>query len=343
MSNNQRSWLHFSIFGGVSKISFCIFGGFGIFGGICFIAIYLLGGGNLSQNNTDESPPVNTSTQAESHEYRTWKSTSGSFSVEAKFVKWHDQETLILERKDNQTKIKVQLILLGAEDQEYVQSLFVSASERVENAPESVTLQSTVNTSTQAESHIKDERVEWIISKWKLIVGVFLLSLCSLYVLVRIRKTLLHNESEIDRQVAVRYYHLIDVPGGNALRDKKVAVCHGQQLVLTTDGTLPGRLKPGEICWILPKDDVTLPVQIAADGRTIKADVHLRFEVDHAFAMFVSGRDRLTKNELAQLVAGQWSELMVRERMTNDMLLSGDVGAVEQFRVILESCVRVEK
>ncbi|MCL2625103.1 MAG: hypothetical protein FWD31_15685, partial [Planctomycetaceae bacterium] len=138
-----------------------------------------------------------------------------------------------------------------------------------------------------------------------------------------------------DRQLAVRYDRLADVPGGDALRDKTVVVCRGRQLVLTTDGTLPERLAPDEICWVVPKDDVTLPVQVATNDRTVKADVRLRFEADHAFALFAFGRDRLTRDELAQLVAVQWSELATLERITSDMLLGGDADAIARFRTHL--------
>ena len=157
--------------------------------------------------------------------------------------------------------------------------------------------------------------------------------------------------AEDDGQLAIRYDRLADVPGGDALRDKTVAVCRGRQLVLTTDGTLPERLASGETCWILPKDDVSLPVPIATDDRTIKTDVRLRFEADHAFALFAFGRDRLTKDELAQLVAGQWSELSSLERMTCDTLLNGDADVLARFRTHLSlllqeygfRCVGIEK
>ena len=138
-----------------------------------------------------------------------------------------------------------------------------------------------------------------------------------------------------DRQLAVRYDRLADLPGSDALRDKMMAVCHGRQLALTTDGTLPERLASGETCWVLPKDDVTLPVQITTDDRTIRADVRLRFEADHAFALFVSGNDQLTKDELTQLVAGQWLELMALECIDGETLLSGDTDAIARFRTHL--------
>ena len=132
--------------------------------------------------------------------------------------------------------------------------------------------------------------------------------------------------------MAIRYDRLADVPGGEALQEKTVAVCRGRQLVLTKeDGTLPERLAPGEACWVLPTDDVTLPVQVG----TIKADVRVRFEADHAFALFAVGRNQLTKDDLAQLVAGQWSELMTLDRLTSETLLNGDADVLARFRTHL--------
>lgn len=138
-----------------------------------------------------------------------------------------------------------------------------------------------------------------------------------------------------DQRLAVRYDRLADVPGGDALQEKTVAVCRGRQLVLTTEGTLPERLGTGETCWVLPKDDVTLPVQIAVDDRVLKADVRLRFEADHAFALFAFGRDQLTKDELSQLVAGQWAELMTLERLKCETLLDGNADNIARFRTHL--------
>lgn len=138
-----------------------------------------------------------------------------------------------------------------------------------------------------------------------------------------------------DRLLAMRYDRLADVPGGDALHEKTAAVCRGRQLVLTTDGTLPQRLASGETCWVLPTDDVALPVQMTVGNRTIQAEVRLRFEADHAFALFAFGRDRITKDELAQLVAGQWSELMTLERLTCETLLSGDADVLARFRTHL--------
>jgi len=135
-----------------------------------------------------------------------------------------------------------------------------------------------------------------------------------------------------DHQLAIRYDRLADVPGGEALQEKTVAVCRGRQLVLTKeDGTLPERLVPGEACWVLPKDDVMLPVQVG----TLKADVRVRCEADHAFALFAVGRNQLTKDDLAQLVAGQWSELMTLDRLTSETLLSGDADVLARFRTHL--------
>jgi hypothetical protein len=49
--------------------------------------------------------------ETKQYEYRTWTSAGGSFKVEAKFVDMDGENTVILERKDDQRKIKVQLNL----------------------------------------------------------------------------------------------------------------------------------------------------------------------------------------------------------------------------------------
>jgi len=127
-------------------------------------------------------------------------------------------------------------------------------------------------------------------------------------------------------------------PPTMSLQDKISVVCKGAELKLRKDGALPDRLDSGEVCWILPGGDVRLPIDFRYDAQEIKAVVALRFEGDRNFALYAanilaSGKEGITEADLAQFVAGQWSELLALQNVTAEQLQKPDVAA--RFRTHL--------
>lgn len=125
-----------------------------------------------------------------------------------------------------------------------------------------------------------------------------------------------------------------------SLQDKIVVVCRGPELSLRKEEALPDRLEPGEVCWILPRSDVRLPVDFLYGTREIRAVVVLRFEGDRAFALhaanlLVSGKREITGTDLARFVAGQWSELLSLQNIDPDRLSSRNPETVSRFRTNL--------
>lgn len=135
-----------------------------------------------------------------------------------------------------------------------------------------------------------------------------------------------------EERLATRYERLADMPVGEMLQRKTVAVCLGKQFVLSIEESLPKRLTEGETCWVVPADEVVLPVHVAMNDASVEANVWLRFEMDNTFANFTDGRDHVTKNEIVSLVVEHWTELVETERTTAMQLLSDDINVLSRFR-----------
>ena len=143
------------------------------------------------------------------------------------------------------------------------------------------------------------------------------------------------KEAKDENHLAICLRTLADAP---SVQDKIVVVCKGSQLTLRKEDALPDCLDSGEVCWILPRNDIRLPVEFLYDSDEIRAVVVLRFEGDRNFALYAanllaSGKVGLTETDLAEFVAGQWSELQTLQRIEAQQLQKPD--AASRFRTHL--------
>ncbi len=125
-----------------------------------------------------------------------------------------------------------------------------------------------------------------------------------------------------------------------SLQDKIVVVCRGAELTLRKEDSLPDRLNSGEVCWILPRNDIRLPIEFQYEAREIRAVVVLRFEGDRSFALhaanlLTSGRDGITEADFARFVAGQWNELLSLQKISTEQLSTRNSEVVSRFRTNL--------
>ena len=143
------------------------------------------------------------------------------------------------------------------------------------------------------------------------------------------------KEAKDENNLAVCLRTLAQAPSTTSLQDKTIVVCKGAELKLRKKGALPDRLNPGEVCWILPSGDIRLPITFHYDAKEIQAVVLLRFEGDHHFVLYAanlvaSKRECITKADLAEFVAGQWTELSTLQRIEPQQLQNPAV--IARFR-----------
>ena len=146
------------------------------------------------------------------------------------------------------------------------------------------------------------------------------------------------NKANVENNLADCLRSLTQAPPDSSLQDKLIVVCRGAELALRKEGSLPDRLNSGEVCWILPNNDVRLPLTFQYEAQEIRAVVVLRFEGDRRFALhaanlLASGRKSITEADLTQFVAGQWSELMLLQRIELQQLQTPEI--VSRFRTHL--------
>jgi len=148
------------------------------------------------------------------------------------------------------------------------------------------------------------------------------------------------KEAADTNKLAVCLRSLAELPPALSLQDKIIVVCKGSELALRKEGALPDRLNSGEVCWILPGGDVRLPIEFQYESQEIQAVVMLRFEGDRRFASYAanllaSGRSGITESDLAQFVAGQWSELLTLQNVTAEQLTTRNSEHLARFRTHL--------
>jgi hypothetical protein len=86
-------------------------------------------------------------------------------------------------------------------------------------------------------------------------------------------------------------------------------VLRGGELMAVSHDQRP-RMEDGEVCWLLPSDDVMLPVHLPLDDSPLEIDVTVRFETDPSLAVLLRDRTALKRDELAVLVTSELSGLV---------------------------------
>ncbi len=132
--------------------------------------------------------------------------------------------------------------------------------------------------------------------------------------------------------VAVGYARLADIPKGTVLAETLAVVCSGNRMTLFAKNSLPERLCGGELCWLVPADDVPLTVEFALWDVLLAMSVKVRFEADDHFAAYVLERESISREDLETLVAGEFLALAELETLTPEQLLPGDSEAETRFR-----------
>ena len=133
------------------------------------------------------------------------------------------------------------------------------------------------------------------------------------------------------KPVAIGYHRKVDLPDGQNLTDRLIAVCRNGQLVLAKTGEAPDRLEPDEVCWVFQAGDVLLPLHAVMGENEIQADVRIAFDPDHTLARFLLDREKIGNSDILMIVSRCWSDLADLETVSTEKLLS-DSDAVSRFR-----------
>ncbi|NQT37998.1 MAG: hypothetical protein HQ581_10940 [Planctomycetes bacterium] len=89
-----------------------------------------------------------------------------------------------------------------------------------------------------------------------------------------------------------------------------VCVLQGKTLTNVCRDEPPGSVAAGEICWLVPTDDIALPVRIEIGEEFLAADVAVRLETDPSIASLLHNRTEVTRNELLALVTSELAGLV---------------------------------
>ena len=92
------------------------------------------------------------------------------------------------------------------------------------------------------------------------------------------------------------------------------------ELATTSRDNVP-EMQDGEVCWLLPAEDVALPVTLDVADQRVAADIAVRFEADLSIAALLRDREQLTRDDLAGLVTSELAGLL-------DMLGHDTAGAL---------------
>jgi uncharacterized protein YgfB (UPF0149 family) len=99
-------------------------------------------------------------------------------------------------------------------------------------------------------------------------------------------------------------------------------LCRGE-LVAVSHEDAP-RMQDGEVCWLLPADDLPMPVVLQRGESPLAIEVTVRFETDPTIATLLRDRTALTHEELAALLTSELAGLA-------DMLGHADATALTEL------------
>ena len=116
-------------------------------------------------------------------------------------------------------------------------------------------------------------------------------------------------------------YQVEDVlPPGPLPRGMTACVLRGGELVTVSREDAP-RMQDDEVCWLLPADDLPVPVVLQRGESSLAVEATVRFETDPAIAALLRDRTALTREELAALLTSELAGL-------TDMLGHADADAL---------------
>jgi hypothetical protein len=110
------------------------------------------------------------------------------------------------------------------------------------------------------------------------------------------------------------------LPAGPLPRGMTACVLRRGELVAVSSEDAP-RIEDGEVCWLLPTDDLPVSVVLALDGSPLAVEVTVRFETDPTIATLLRDRTALTREEVAALLTSELAGLA-------DMLGHADAAAL---------------
>jgi hypothetical protein len=113
-------------------------------------------------------------------------------------------------------------------------------------------------------------------------------------------------------------------------------VFRGELLVNACRERLPCALADGEACWLVPGGDVPLTIWVSLGERSVRGDVWVCFEPESLLGQLVAGRDALAVEDLAALVASEFSGLLgLVGRGNAEEVVALDAGDRERLRANL--------
>lgn len=110
------------------------------------------------------------------------------------------------------------------------------------------------------------------------------------------------------------------LPSGALPRGMAACVLRRGELAAVSREDAP-RIEDGEVCWLVPADDLPVPVVLQLDESPLAVEVTVRFETDPTIAVLLRDRTALTRDDLAALLTSELAGLA-------DMLGHADAAAL---------------
>ncbi|MCL4205624.1 MAG: hypothetical protein KJ000_24345 [Pirellulaceae bacterium] len=108
---------------------------------------------------------------------------------------------------------------------------------------------------------------------------------------------------------------------------------NGELMAVSRDAA--PRLQDGEVCWLLPADDVTVPVVLHLDDSPLAVELTVRFETDPTIAVLLRDRQTLTREEIVALLDSELDGLFDLLGQSPPALLELDDEGRERLRAKL--------
>jgi hypothetical protein len=127
------------------------------------------------------------------------------------------------------------------------------------------------------------------------------------------------------------------LPKNDEVQGKYCVVCKDGEFKLATSGELPQKLEHGEVCWILPENEINVSVSIPDGERILRLQTRLQFQPDRCFAEFAAGKTELTEKDLFDLVLAAWNSLNQEQPYPSDFTAAQN----ENIRAALSSLLQL--
>lgn len=132
----------------------------------------------------------------------------------------------------------------------------------------------------------------------------------------------------------------VDISEMNSLKDvpdgQQICLYRGSRLVLAQRDAVPEKVNPGEVCWFIPTQDVSVQLVCLLGETSLKTTATIRFEPDFSLGELLEGRKEVSETDLAPVISSQLGSLFdMLGSFTPEIALKLDKSQNEKLRAKL--------